>query len=340
MHTRSVNRLVKSLYLGTNLIIAEPYNYLRDASVQILGLIVFLLFYFVLRVLLKYGILRATHTYYNVFSDYKREWISYILKSVFVYTVYVLIPYFIPGRYDIFANTLLLLVLSLFYALTVYYDYRRALAIDISNRDAHIKALAATLEESNGLRHDLRNILNTYGGYLELGMWDKLREYHVRITNKLTALSPSSLSGSLEENPALVSLLKAKASYAQSLNVTLRFNVNCALDDFFIDNLDLCRIVGNLADNAIEAAAESERRIVGMNIEAKGEDAKLIVVMNSTAGPVDVGRILLPGETTKQGHSGIGLPNTRKLVSRYGNCAFRVTSYDGEFVAYLEMRRI
>ncbi len=340
MLTRSINRLIKSLYLGTNLILAEPYNYLKDARVQILCLAVFLLFYFVLRVLLKYGILRATHSYYNVFSDYKKEWVTYILKSVLVYAAYVLIPFFIPSYYDIFANSLLLIVLSLFYALTIYYDYRRALVIDVANRDAYIKTLALSLAASSAVRHDLRNILNTYGGYLELGMWDQLRQYHAKLVNNLTSLTTTDLSARLHENPALVSLIKAKAAYAQDSGVTLRLNLNCDLSDFFIDNLDFCRIIGNLADNAIEAAAESEQKRVGITIDAKSEDDKLIVITNSTKEDVDIGNILLPGETTKEGHSGIGLPNVRRIVSQYGNCAFRITYSDLGFMAYLELRKV
>ncbi len=338
MLTRSVNRLVKSIYLGRNYIEAEPYNYLLDASVQILCLIVFLLMYLALRVLLKYGVLRATHAYYNVFSDYKREWIAYISKSGFAFMAYVLIPHFIHNEYDIFANSLLIVVLSLFYALTVYYDYRRALVIDVANRDAYIKTLAVSLAKSSGLHHDLRNILNTYGGYLELGMLDKLREYHAKLVNKLTPLIAPDLNTRLYENPAVVSLLKAKAAYAQNLGVALRLNMDCELCDFFIDNLDICRIIGNLADNAIEAAAESSMKSVSITIDAKSEDAKLIVITNSTRGAVDVERILLEGVTTKAEHSGIGLSNVLDILSRYGNCAFRATYFGYEFVTYLELR--
>ncbi len=339
MLTRSINRIVKSLYLGTNLIIAEPYNYLKDATVQVLCLAVFLLMYVVLRLLLKAGVLRMTHAYYNVFSDYRREWAVYVAKSVFVYSVYVLIPYFIPGRYDIFANSLLIMVLSLFYALCVYYDYRRALAIDVANRDAYIKTLAVSLLKSGGVRHDLRNILNTYGGYLELGMLDKLREYHASVVNKVIPQTEPDLNARLDENPALVSLIKAKAAYAQNMDVALRLNLDCELSDFFIDNLDLCRILGNLADNAIEAAAESEQKRVAITTDAKSEENKLIVITNSTKTDVDVESILLPGETTKSGHSGIGLPNVRRIVSQYGNCVFRITYSDLGFMAYLELKK-
>ncbi len=340
MLTKSINRLIKSIFLNAHPMEPGPYNYLLDAKVQIICVAFFLLFYGVLRVMVKFRWLRATHAYYNVFSDLKREWSNYLLKAVFVYVCYILIPYFITDDHAIFANALLVVVLSLFYALTVYYEYNRALVIDISNRDAHIKTLAATLEEANGIRHDLRNILNTYGGYLSLGALDRLRQYHASIVNSLIPVEMVDLSNRFDENPALVSLLTVKAAYANSLYVTLRFNLDCNLSDFFIDNLDLCRVIGNLTDNAIEAAAESERKIAGITIDAKSEDDKLIVVMNSTKAQVDTDRILLRGETTKAGHSGIGLSNVREILSKYGNCAFRITCYDHEFVAYLELKKV
>ncbi len=338
MLTRSINRLVTSLYFGVYPSAAETYSYLDDVIIHLICIAVFMLMYLVLRVMHKRGILRATHHYYNVFSNLKREWILYLAKSTFVYAAFIIIPFFIGGERDILANSLLILVLALYYALMVYFEYNRALIIDVSNRDAHIKALAASLEEASGIKHDLRNILNTYGGYLALGMLEALRAYHAKTVKTLLPMDYIETSGRLKENPALVSLLEEKSAYAFRKGVKLRSSVNCGLEDFYIDNLDLCRIAGNLIDNAIEAAAESERKIVGLTFDAKGEDSKLIVVMNSTR-PVDIERVLMHGETTKEGHSGIGLTNVRNIVSRYGNCAFRITYYDGEFVAYLELRK-
>ncbi len=335
MLTKSLSRLIKSIYLSIYPL--EIGNHLQDAIIQILCIAFVLAAYGAMRAMLKYGLIRATHANYNVFINFKREWQIYLVKCAFVYAAYVTIPYITGDSYD---NTILLILLALFYAFMVYYEYNRALTIDISNRDAHIKTLASSLEDANGIRHDLRNILNTYGGYMELGMWDGLREYHAKTVKKLLPMDNLELIGRLEDNPALISLLEAKVSYAISMGVKLRFNFNGGLDDFFIDNLDLCRIIGNLTDNAIEAAAESERKIVGITFEAKGEDDKLIVVMNSTKGPVDIDRILSYGETTKAGHSGVGLPNVRRIVSQYGNCAFRITYYEHEFVAYLELRKV
>ncbi len=337
MLTKSVNRLVKSVYLSAHPPEPGPYNYLQDAIVQLICLAVCLLIYGTLRALLKRGLIRPTHDHYSDFVNYKRAWLTYFMKCSFVYVAYLLIPYMTGDANE---ELVLMLMLALFFAFIVYYEYNRSLAIDISNRDAHIKTLAASLEEADGVRHDLRNILNTYGGYIELGMLEGLRAYHAKTVKKLLPMGTRELSGRLEENPALVSLLETKVAYSISMGVKLRFNINGRLDDFFIDNLDLSRIIGNLADNAIEAAAESDRKIVGITFDAKGEGDKLIVVMNSTKGPVNIDRILSYGETTKAGHSGLGLPNVRKIVSQYGNCSFRITYFDHEFAAYLELRKV
>ena len=339
MFIRSVNRLIGSIFLYYFPQPPGAYNYLLNAHVQLICLVVFVLFYAAIRAMQANGVIRARNAGYSVFTDTKREWREYILKAVLLYAAYVSIPYFIADSQAIFANSLLAVMLALFFALVVYGEYYRAMVVDLSNRDAYIKALAVSLAKSNGMRHDLRNILNTYGGYLELGMLERLKEYHASITSKLLPLITLDLSGRLGENPALVSLLNAKAAYAQNQGVAFRLNIDCALDDLFINNLDLCRIVGNLADNAIEAAAESDLKSVCITINAKNADDKLIVITNSTKGHVDVERIQLPGETTKAGHSGIGLPTVRAIISEYGNSVFRITYFDYEFVAYLELRR-
>ena len=81
---------------------------------------------------------------------------------------------------------------------------------------------------------------------------------------------------------------------------------------------DLITIVGNLIDNALDAAAATAAPTVHIAVEAT--DATLrIAVRDSGAGPRDGDRVFDLGVTTKEatGH-GIGLALVRQTVTRLG----------------------
>jgi len=141
----------------------------------------------------------------------------------------------------------------------------------------------------------------------------------------------------MPENPAVVSLLINKFKSAENRNVSMRVSLRCDLDNLYISNMDITRILACLLDNAIEAADDSELRKVFVTIESKSKDSKLIIITNSTASEVEP-NTLLAGGTTKPGHKGIGLSVVRKTLSKYGNCTFQIKYYDHEFSAYVELK--
>lgn len=80
-------------------------------------------------------------------------------------------------------------------------------------------------------------------------------------------------------------------------------------------NKDICKIVGVILDNAIQAVENLEQK--NIDIEMKKEDNKFIItVSNNFDGLIDLGNIENSGYTTKGNGHGYGLTLMKQLVNK------------------------
>jgi two-component system CitB family sensor kinase len=118
----------------------------------------------------------------------------------------------------------------------------------------------------------------------------------------------------------VVALLLGKVSRAAERGVELTVSDDTAAPELPIDTRDLVTIVGNLIDNAVEAAlgAPPPRRVC---VALRLEDGLLLVRVADSGAGIDPARaedLFTRGWTTKNeaGH-GIGLALVRQSVNRY-----------------------
>ncbi len=211
--------------------------------------------------------------------------------------------------------------------------------INLQNNAAHINTLNSVITGFRAVKHDFYNILGTYSGYITLDDLKGLKQYHEKLTSTtITTGDQLDIAKKMDQNPALCALLIQKGERAEKLGVTMNVALHCPIDGMAIDNFDLCRVLGNLLDNAIEAASETQTRSVSFSIEEKQFGDKLIVITNAAKENIDVSRITELGYTTKAEHSGIGLAQVRDIISRYQNCALNFVCYGLQFSAFIEIR--
>ncbi len=314
------------------------YNYLQNAE----RLAVYLIILFVIYFLTKYVIIKTklkVRLVDSVFIDLKKERLIYLAKILFLYTLTTLLPMGIND--NIAGSVIVILVLLFFFALNIVHDLFASLKVELENKEVHINLLSKAANDFSGIKHDLNNILQTYSGYLELGSLEGLKKYHSSVIHLAVSAGNSlDLSRKMEENPAFISLLASKLEHAEKTNVAMTISLLCNTNDLYVDSLDICRCVACLLDNAIEAAVEAEQKKVCFTLEQKPDGSKLMIITNNTAKQVDITSVGTAGVTSKKGHRGLGLNNVRKILSKYGNCAFNITYYNFEFSAYMELRRV
>ena len=168
--------------------------------------------------------------------------------------------------------------------------------------------------------HEFSNRLHTIAGLVEMGRAEEAMQL-------ITATSGvhQELTESLLErigDPVLGALLLAKAAVASERGVELRVSDDTVLTEKVLEGGDLITLVGNLIDNALDAAAVSTgERWVAVSVTA---GADLVVrVQDSGAGVPEalLGRVFEEGFSTKSRtggrRRGIGLALAREMARNH-----------------------
>ncbi|MFD9407269.1 ATP-binding protein [Streptomyces sp. NPDC059989] len=180
--------------------------------------------------------------------------------------------------------------------------------------------------------HEHANRLHTLLGLLELG----LHEEAVEFVTEVVGVHRTTAEQVTEKvhDPLLAALLVGKATVAAERGVPLRLAEATLLPDRLVDPGDLVTIVGNLVDNALDAAVGSAAPLVEVELRAEGRTAVLRV---RDSGPgVPVARreeIFTEGWSTKLAKAhrerGLGLALVRRLAERQGGSARAGETADG-----------
>jgi sensor histidine kinase regulating citrate/malate metabolism len=178
-----------------------------------------------------------------------------------------------------------------------------------------VRSLAESLQAQN---HEASNRLHTVVSLIEIGRPERAREFAVSELQFAQAMTDR-VVGTVGD-PVLASLLLAKLAQAQERGVLLTLELGSEALNTRLPAQDVVTVVGNLLDNAIEAArgGPAPRRV-----ELKAgttPDAIDLAVTNTGAelGATELARMFERGWTTKAepGH-GLGLVLVRSTVERW-----------------------
>lgn len=192
----------------------------------------------------------------------------------------------------------------------------------LSDQLSAVEGFAQALESQ---RHDAANTLQSVIALVELGR----SEEAIALAAEQT-LYPQVLADMLwakAGDPMLVALVLAKTAVASSRGIDLDVQVGRAVGTQPLSQMDIVRLIGNLLDNALDAAASAAppRRVRLRLQQQHGPDGRgelMIGVADSGPGmdPEDLDRALVRGWSTKSGPSprGLGLAIAAQVVRRHG----------------------
>lgn len=185
------------------------------------------------------------------------------------------------------------------------------------------KLLMQSVEESRniyktmrGWRHDYHSHLQTLKAYLAEGRLAEAQQYLNNLETDLDEIRPLFES----ENASLDAVLNSKLSLAMSRNIEVRYKVE-APPIRTVSDIDLCVVIGNLLDNAMEACEgmpEDGREGAGKFIRVYigvFREQLYISVVNSTAEHVR--RLDEEYISKKRGNHGHGLLRIDRVVKKY-----------------------
>ncbi|MFI6725581.1 sensor histidine kinase [Streptomyces sp. R-74717] len=169
--------------------------------------------------------------------------------------------------------------------------------------------------------HEHANRMHTLLGLLELDMHEDAMEYVTEVVGVHRATAEQVTEK--VHDPLLAALLVGKATVAAERGVALRMAPGTLLPDRLVDPRGLVTVVGNLVDNALDAAAGADGALIEVGLRAEG---RTVVLRVRDSGPgVPPGQresIFTEGWSTKElpahGKRGLGLALVRRLAERQG----------------------
>ena len=177
-------------------------------------------------------------------------------------------------------------------------------------------------------RHEYLNEMQVVYGLLELNEYEDALEYLKPIYADIAKVGKALKTS----RPAVNALLRAKMEHAEKNQVELFVEVSSALEGIKLEQWDLCKIIGNLVDNAVTAVAVNENeKQVHIHISEDSSFYRISVYNNGPVIPRDkMDLIFKKGYSSKkeQGH-GLGLGIIRDIVTLcHGN--INVSSQEGK----------
>ena len=163
-----------------------------------------------------------------------------------------------------------------------------------------------------GWRHDYHNHLQSLKGYLSLNKVDQMKNYLNELETDLDSIDTLYHSGNLQ----LDSILNAKLAIAEKGQIRIHCDASIP-PQLHVSDLDLCVILGNLLDNAIESCRkikEPDERFIRVYI---GILKKQLYISITNATSETVKQRTNHYFTTKRGDHGHGLKRVDQVVKKY-----------------------
>lgn len=209
---------------------------------------------------------------------------------------------------------------------------------DLENEKIYNKTLTHLHDNIRCFKHDFNNIVQSLGGYIALNDMDGLKDYYKNLlsdckeTNNLNVLNPETIN-----NPSIYSLLTNKYYLASDNGVTMTFDIFTDLSNINFNMYEFTRILGILLDNAIEAAQDTDEKII--NVEFRSDNKKqLFIIANSCKDTnISTTKIFEKGFSTKEHNSGIGLWKVHKILSKNTDADLFTTVKNNMFTQQLEV---
>lgn len=191
--------------------------------------------------------------------------------------------------------------------------------------ETHYREVENMYRQIRGWRHDYRNHIQMMKVLAANGDMDALKAYLDELDTDLNTVDTVVKTG----NPMADAILNSKISLARSRNIPTQVDAHIPVK-LKMSELDLCCIIGNLFDNAMEAslALPEEKRLIRVYMDMKG--TQLYISFTNFTAAKKLSKVGRGFKTSKGEGHGFGLVRMDDIVSRYDGYLSR-NSEDGAF---------
>ena len=173
------------------------------------------------------------------------------------------------------------------------------------------KLLTLSYKQVREFKHDIENQFSVLNDMLENDDIDAAKKYLVKLSSFVRLANRPCCTG----NHTVDSIVNIKGSLAQTYDIEFICKVNI-ITSIKADELELCRIIGNCLDNAIEGCLRCDVLHKHIWISITEEQEKLFLVITNTSNKVDAS--VLSSTKKEKGLHGIGVSSIKSSVDRLG----------------------
>ena len=197
----------------------------------------------------------------------------------------------------------------------------------------HYEHMLLQYEELRKFRHDVKNHMLALNSMCTSEDNSQIKKYLSQLTNEVSSKKPVEYTGNRELDAVIAPFVLE----AESKNIKVQFKGRVS-DDVAIDMFDMCTIISNLLNNAIEACEkiQEDKRIIEFEIASYNSQI-FISVCNS----YDMESIINQKQkfiTTKEDklNHGIGLENVSRTVKKYDG-DMRISQENERFIVTINI---
>ncbi len=189
----------------------------------------------------------------------------------------------------------------------------------------HYAEVENMYRQTRGWRHDYRNHIQVLKNYAELGDLEAVKHYLNELAEDLNTVDLALKTG----NRMTDVILNSKVSLAKAKGIAVKADAHVPVS-LSVAEIDLCIILGNLFDNAIEAcmALPQEERMIRIYMDMK--NTQLYISFTNTSAQKKQKKENGRFHTTKGEGHGYGLVRIDTIIERYQGYISR-NSEDGAF---------
>ena len=223
--------------------------------------------------------------------------------------------YFIPPLWLLMCFSSYIIFLRMIISISENASLQERLHLSETLVDAqskHAELLQAHIEETSRARHDLHHHILALNGFLQSKDWSQLeaylKDYATHIPESKTIFC---------KNLALNALLCHYQENAEAARIDTAFSVSLP-DQLPFPSTDLCVILGNLLENAVEACERmhSDKRFIRLSLSMTSSTILVMVIENSFEGSIrKSGTAFLSTKETNR--KGIGISSVIHVADNY-----------------------
>ena len=190
----------------------------------------------------------------------------------------------------------------------------KRLLTQLDDMDDTIMAMEGLNNTLRAQRHDFLNHLQVVYSLMEMEEYKEADAYIEKVYGAITAVSRVMKTA----NPAINALLQVKLAACEKAGVKAEVNIQSAWKNLPMPGWEMCKVLSNLIDNAIDALEEVSDRRLTITLTEDLRSFRFSVSNNGPMIPVKSWQsIFQPGITTKGGGHGMGLHIVRQTLQKH-----------------------